>query len=136
MRNNKILMDTNILVYAWDQRDTLKQQKAIKTLERFRSQIHLSVQNLSEFTAVMMRYQCDLEWLRTTVQQFTKVMKVIPLTDYDILNAIQAVKQYQMHYWDAQIWAVARSNGIHSIFTEDGPIGQTIEGITYVNPLI
>jgi hypothetical protein len=34
------------------------------------------------------------------------------------------------------IWSVAKSNNIPSIFTEDGPIGQTIEGVTYINPLI
>ncbi|RYL97868.1 PIN domain-containing protein [Sporolactobacillus sp. THM7-7] len=135
MRNEKILIDTNILIYAWDQAETVKQQKAIDTLEHFRNQLYLSVQNLSEFTAVMMKHRCDPEWLHRTIRQFAGVMNILPLTQSEILNAIKAVNQYPMHYWDAQIWAVARSNGIDSIFTEDGPIGETIEGVTYINPL-
>ncbi len=83
----------------------------------------------------MMRQQCDLGWLRETVGQLSKAIKVLPLTAADVACAIHATERYRMHYWDAQIWAVARSHGISAIFTEDGPIGQTIEGVAYVNPL-
>lgn len=135
MRNNKILVDTNILIYAWDTRDLVKQRRAIEIFEKFRSHLHLSVQNLSEFSAVMIRHSCDLDWLQRTVQLMQNVMTIMELSESDIQSAIQAVKQYKMSYWDAQIWAVARSNGIRTIFTEDGPIGQTIEEVTYMNPL-
>jgi predicted nucleic acid-binding protein len=51
-----------------------------------------------------------------------------------ILKAIEATQQYRMSFWDAQIWAVAVSNRIPEIFTEDGPVQQTIEGVTWRNP--
>ncbi len=88
------------------------------------------------FSAVMIRHQCELQWLSETIQMYKKMMKVIPLTDFEIILVIRAVEQYKMNYWDAQIWSVARANGISSIFTEYGPIGQTIEGVTYINPLM
>lgn len=136
MSNETILVDTNILIYAWDHKKGNKQRKAIETLDRFKGQLCLSTQNLSEFTAVMMRNQCDLNWLHQTVRRFTHLMTVLPLTQEEIVMAIQAVQKHQMHYWDAQIWAVAHTNGVASIFTEDGPIGETIEGVTYINPLV
>lgn len=136
MNHSRILVDTNILIYAWDKSDVVKHGKAVALFANFRNQLHLSVQNLSEFAAVMIKHRCDLGWLSETIRHLKKVMPVLPVKDSDVLDAIRAVNQFQMNYWDAQIWAVARSNNIASIFTEDGPIGQTIEGVTYINPLV
>ncbi|SFG55680.1 PIN domain-containing protein [Sporolactobacillus nakayamae] len=80
----------------------------------------------------MIRHGCDPKWVHQTVRKFTSLMTVLPLRYEDVLKAMQAVNHYQMHYWDAQIWAVAQANGVPSLLTEDGPI----EGVTYVNPLV
>lgn len=135
MTDSKILVDTNILIYAWDKGDPDKHAKAVELFASFRDRLHLSVQNLSEFAAVMMKHGCNPDWLAETIQLIRETMPVFPLKDSDVLEAVRAVKQYRMHYWDAQIWAIARSNQLSAIFTEDGPIGQTIEGVTYINPL-
>lgn len=135
MKNKKVFIDTNILIYAFDHQNEAKQKKAIETLERFKDQLRISVQNLSEFTSVMLKHGGDPEWLHGTVGRMSRVMTVLPLKSSDVSEALRGVKQYHMHYWDAQIWAVARSNDIPVLFTEDGPVGETIEGVTYVNPL-
>lgn len=135
MNNSKILVDTNILIYAWDKSNAAKHEKAVDLFASFRGQLHLSVQVLSEFAAVMIKHRCDSGWLSDTIRHLKKVLPVLPVKDSDVIEAVRAVHQYKMNYWDAQIWAVARSNHIPSIFTEDGPNGQTIEGVTYINPL-
>jgi len=135
MNNRKILLDTKILIYAWDKSDIVKHKKAIDLFLSFRHQLYLSAQNLSEFSAVMIKHKCDLEWLSETIRHLGKAIPVLPVKDSDVLDAVRAVNRYKLSYWDAQIWAVARSNNIPSIFTEDGPVGRTIEGVTYINPL-
>ena len=39
-----------------------------------------------------------------------------------------------MHYWDAQVWAVARLNQVPFVFSEDCNPGATLEGVRFVNP--
>lgn len=136
MKNRKILVDTNILIYAWDRKERFKQRKAIDALETYKECLYVSTQNLAEFSAVMLKHQCDPDWLHLVIRRYSSVLNVLSQTPNDILNAIKAVKQYEMHYWDAQIWSVAKSNGIDVILTEDGPLGQSIEGVAYINPLI
>ncbi|WP_157800106.1 PIN domain-containing protein [Sporolactobacillus pectinivorans] len=135
MKNEQVLIDTNILIYAWDHQNLEKQQKAIETLNRFRRQLLISMQSLSEFTAVMLKHGCDPERLLRIIERMERLMNILPLKKSDVLYALQGVQRYQMPYWDAQIWAAARSNDIPLLFAEDGPVGETIEGVTYVNPL-
>ncbi len=135
MNNSKVLIDTNILIYAWNSDDRIKQDAAITTLKNHQNTACLSIQNLSEFSTVMLRNGCNSDWIKDTINMYERLMTIYPLTIPMIREALRAVRQYRMSYWDAQIWAVAKSNLIPVILTEDGPIGQTIEGVLYRNPL-
>jgi predicted nucleic acid-binding protein len=51
-----------------------------------------------------------------------------------VLEALRATIRYQMHYYDAQIWAVARVNHISLVLSEDFADGAVIEGVRFANP--
>lgn len=51
-----------------------------------------------------------------------------------VLEALRATTRYQMHYYDAQIWAVARVNHIPLVLSEDLADGAAIEGVRFANP--
>lgn len=129
------LIDTNILIYAWDTSDRAKQNNAIAAIQNYGHHGYLSVQNISEFSSFMIRNGCDLQLLQETISDYSKLMTILPVTSLDITTAIRGVQQYKMSFWDAQIWAVALHNNIPIIISEDGPSNQTIEGVTYWNPL-
>lgn len=131
-----VLIDTNILVYAWDSADKVKQSRSIRLIERHMETACLSVQNLSEFAAVMLRRGCDLEWLSRVTRLYTNTMNILQPRPQDVARAIDAVKMYRMSFWDAQIWAVAVANKVTRILSEDGPSGQIIEGVRFENPFI
>lgn len=131
----KVLIDTNILVYAWDSAEPDKQSKAIAIMQQHRKHACLSVQNLSEFSSVMLRKGSDLKWLHETIYIYSKIMTICALREEHVEHALRAVDQYKMSFWDAQIWAVALMNRIPVILSEDGPTGQKIEGIEFQNPL-
>jgi predicted nucleic acid-binding protein len=44
------------------------------------------------------------------------------------------VIRYQLSYYDAQIWAVARLNRIPLVLSEDFSDGSVIEGVRFANP--
>ena len=67
------------------------------------------------------------------VERFLGVYPVYDLTPMVILEAMRGVKNHQLAYYDAQIWAVARLNQIPLIFSEDFHHG-VLEGVRIVNP--
>lgn len=61
---------------------------------------------------------------------------VVEVTASVVSRAIDGVEQYQLSYYDALLWASARLHAIPVILSEDGQHGQTLEGVTYQNPLL
>ncbi len=59
---------------------------------------------------------------------------VFPLTLPIVLEAARAVRQHQLAYYDAQIWATAKLNQVPTIFSEDFSSGTLLEGVRFVNP--
>ena len=51
-----------------------------------------------------------------------------------VLEAARGARDYDMAYYDAQIWASARLNQVATVFSEDFSDGQTLEGVRFVNP--
>ena len=134
-----ILVDTNVLVYAHDRGEPEKQARAIEVLAWLEDthRGRLSVQMLAEFFSLTTRGQSPKLTTYQAAQQverFVQGWPVFPLTSQIILEAIRGVRTYQLAYWDAQIWAIARLNQIPVILSEDFNVGATLEGVRFVNP--
>ena len=130
----QIIIDTNILIYCYDTSDPRKHDIANQILTDYAYNISFTTQILSEFSSVMLRKKYASEDIHNTVKLYSKLMTVYLVEPKHTLKAIEATKKYRMSFWDAQIWAVAVSNRIPEILTEDGPVKQTIEGVTWRNP--
>ena len=68
------------------------------------------------------------------IDYWQSAFPVFSLTPPIVLEAARGVRDYQLSYYDAQIWASARLNQVPVIFSEDFQDGQTLEGIRFVNP--
>lgn len=134
-----VLIDTNILVYTFDQNEPARQDRAIQVLRALEESAsgRLSVQCLAEFAAVVLRrlrpVMSSVDTM-TQVARFQQIFPVYNLTPMIVLEALRGVQAYQLPYYDAQIWASARLNQIPVIFSEDFNQG-TLEGVRFVNPL-
>lgn len=134
-----VLIDTNILVYTFDQNNPTKQGQAIQVLRALgeNGNGRLSVQCLSEFAAVVTRRLRPAMNPTDAAIQLTRFQQIFPifgLTPMIVLEALRGVQTYQLAYYDAQIWASARLNQIPIIFSEDFNQG-VLEGVRFVNPL-
>ena len=136
---DKILVDTNVLLYAYDQGEPVKQSQAAAVLDRLAS-MRLGVltpQVLAEFFVHATR---KLQRPLTVGQAYDRIQnyllswEILDLSGSIILEAVRGVRTHQMAYWDAQIWASARLHQIPLIFTEDFNVGAVIEGVRFVNP--
>jgi len=143
MRNvsSAILVDSNILVYAFDPRDLRKQRIAAELIETLveREQAVLSVQCLPEFFNATTRKLP--EPLRPSdahreVERFVLTCPVFDLTPSAVLEACRAAIQHKLSLWDAMIWAVAKLNQVPHVLTEDMQHGRFLEGVRFQNPFV
>ena len=137
--SDRILADTNVLVYAYDRSEPQKQRRALEVLDRLAvSRVGvISTQVLAEFfVAVTRKIETPLSVSEAyvRVKNYLQAWTVLDLTGMIVLEAARGVREHQFNFWDAQIWAAARLNQIPIVFSEDFNVGAVTEGVHFVNP--
>ena len=136
---DRLLVDTNVLVYAYDPRDRLKQDVASVLLRELvlSERAVVSAQCLSEFFAVSTRRLPEpltsVEALEQ-VERLSRACRVLDVTAAVVLEACRGVATHALSLWDALIWAVAKLNQVPYLLTEDGQHGRYLEGVRFLNP--
>ncbi len=133
------LVDTNVLVYAHDPRDTQKQQRALDVLDRLipRAEAVLSVQCLTEFfQAVRWKLAEPLapEQALAQVERFILACPVLDLTPMVVLEGCRGSNAHGLSLLDSLIWAAAKLNQVPCVLTENCDHGRTLEGVRFLNP--
>ena len=135
---DRTFIDTNILVYAYDIDEPVKQARAREILKQGieGETAVLSVQVIGEFfTVVTKRIPNPLS--AEEAEQVLDLLSILPVIDLDfrmIRHAIEIHRQHGIAYWDALIVAAAHRADCTQILTEDLNAGQSYEGVTVVNP--
>ena len=136
---SNILVDTNVLVYAYDRSEPDKQRRALAVLDRLveRGVGVLSTQVLSEFysaTTRKLRVPLTPDQAAQRLESFVQVWVILDLTPRIVLEAVKGGQRHGFHFWDAQIWAAAKLNDVQVVFSEDFSTGSEIEGVCFVDP--
>ena len=134
-----VLLDTNVLVYLYDPLQAFKQEQARLTLRALAGTGlgFISTQVLSEFFSVIttrLRPRISPEIALIEIERHVRVFKVLDVTVPVIIAAAHAVSKHSLNFWDAQLWAAAKLNGIDAIFSEDFNTGSSLGGVRFVNP--
>jgi predicted nucleic acid-binding protein len=134
-----ILIDTTILVYVYDLSEPEKRERAVETLEQIRDigTGVVSAQVLSElYNVVTRKLEPPLapDEADGQMRALARVWPVVPVTSAVVFEAVRGVREYQLSFWDAQIWAAARLNRLSTVLTEDFNPGAVIEGVRFVDP--
>ena len=133
------LIDTNLLVYLYDQNQPGKQAQAHRVLEQLEltRSGRLSVQALAEFFSVATRKLSPSLTPAEALEQinlFIRLWPVFDLTPMIVMEAGRGVRDHKLSYNDAQVWAIARLNQVPVVFSEDFGDGSILEGVRFVNP--
>lgn len=136
---NVYLVDTNVLVYAYDPTDSSKRSRATAILEQLGGSKRgaVSPQVLGEFFVTVTRKipsPLTLEQAERSVTNYMRSWQMCALNGWTVLEAIQGVHRYRMSYWDALIWATAELNQIPVVLSEDFNDGSLLGGVRFVNP--
>jgi predicted nucleic acid-binding protein len=132
----KATFDSNILVYAADSKSGNKHLVAADLLRRAgNADFFLTLQVLSEFFNVVTRkVKCDPAEAEGFVEDWRAVFPVFAADERCLADAMGAVSEHGLPFWDAMIWAAARRAGCRLLITEDFQDGRAIGGVTFVNP--
>lgn len=137
---SRVLIDSNIFVYAFDPADPTKQAKALRLVEDVTREddLVLSVQVLNELAWTLLRqgFGNAPEDVREIVDEIRQNARVVPLTPDLTLKALTSGLGYGLSFWDGLIWAAAHLHRVSTIYTEDFQHGRDIEGVRFVNPFI
>ena len=131
---DKIFVDTNILIYAYSETEPEKKDVSLSILER--KSISISTQVLNEFIWTMNRkYAVSLVQLKILADRFWQRFEVALVKELSIKKALSVAEYYKYSYWDGLILASALENNCSILYTEDMQDGQVIEReIRIINP--
>ena len=140
MPDEKSFLDTNVLVYANDQTDPIKQAIAIRLITDGirKGSVYISAQVLSEFwVTVTQKIQVPLK--RNIAAQEIERFRALSVVgiEYDtVRTAIGFQQRHQLSYWDALILAAAAIAGCQCIYSEDINDGQIYGKVRIINPFV
>ena len=136
--SDRVLLDTNILVYAYDKHEPEKQIKAqdiLKTAIKEDSAI-LSAQILGEFFVVVTR-RIKEPLSINDAEKIIDILTVLQVAEIDrslVKRAIGTQRDYGISYWDSLVVATAEREGCKKVLSEDLNDGQMYNGVLIENP--
>jgi len=134
----KAFVDSNILIYAHDQRagrKYVRAQEILDVLWKEKSGV-LSTQVLQEFCVDVRRkalQPISLREVREAVQDFMR-WEIVVASPQSLLAALEIEVEYQLSFWDAMIVQAAGSANCEVLYSEDFAHGRKYEGVLVVNP--
>ncbi len=126
MKKDEIfLVDTNIIVYAYEIENSERKKKSLQILEKcYKNEIVLAIsnQNLAEFSVVSLKkLKLNSQIVKGIIKDISDFngFKKIEYSSSTILSAISILEKHKMSFWDSLIAATMIENGILNIYTEN-----------------
>ena len=138
--SDKVFLDTNILVYAFDDADQGKYKVASHlVLEGYQEQnAAISTQVLKEFFVTVTQKvsnKMSVKDAEQAVRDFA-LWSVAETTVSLVLDGVAIHKRHSVSFWDAMIIAAAKASVCSTLLTEDMSHNSRIENILILNPFL
>jgi predicted nucleic acid-binding protein len=136
--SDRLFVDTNILVYAFDSASGAKHDTArglVRHLWESGTGV-LSTQVLQEFAVYLRRKVArplSANETRDVLQEYMG-WTIVVNTAQSTLRALEIEERYKISFWDALVIHAAGTAGAEIVYTEDLSDGQAYSGVRAVNP--
>lgn len=136
-------VDTNVLIYAMDVTEPIKQPKAKGLLNRLaRSPADTVVlwQAASEYLCGLRRWQAqgrlsDAD-VTAAISHLLSTASVVFPTNNVLWKSLDLSRHYSLSHWDSMLLAACVEAGVDTLYSEDFTDGMTYDSVTVVNPLV
>jgi len=137
------LIDTNVLVYRFDDRFPEKQKVATDLLRRGirEDSVRIPHQAILEFIAAATRtirghlILSQADALREA-EEFLKQFTILYPNEAMLRHAFRGCAAYQLSWFDAHLWSYAEHYGLEEILTEDLQHDRMYGTVRAVNPFL
>jgi len=138
MRDRKVFLDTNVIIYAYDSSAGKKHEVAREVLtELWESGLGvISTQVLQElFINVTKKIPkpIDIDLAKGIIEDFLR-WDVVVNDGESLLDAIDILVEYNYSFWDSMIIQAAVKGGAELLLTEDLEHGKVVKGVEIRNP--
>ena len=138
MRDRKVFLDTNVIIYAYDSSAGKKHEVAREVLtELWESGLGvISTQVLQElFINVTKKIPkpIDIDLAKGIIEDFLR-WDVVVNDGECLLDAIDILVEYNYSFWDSMIIQAAVKGGAELLLTEDLEHGKVVKGVEIRNP--
>lgn len=140
MKGDRTFIDTNIIIYAYDNSAGEKQKKASGILAGLWESGNglISSQVLEELFVNITRKipnPLPVKEARSLVRDLSTWPTVI-IDGALVIDAIDISIKHRLSFWDSLIIASASKSGASILYSEDLGHKMTIEGVTVINPFV
>jgi predicted nucleic acid-binding protein len=132
---DKIFLDSNLWIYAYDNRDPSKQNITRQLILQNADSIVISTQILGEVYHVLTRKKLQPpNQIAAIMQDLMDNFQPIAIDVAQVRKAIalQFITRYS--YWDSLVVATAITTGCLTLYSEDLQHQRRLESLTIVNP--
>ena len=128
--NDRVFIDTNILVYASieDKIHADKRKEAVNLIQEAEHEIVISTQVINEYYVILLKNAVKDEYIQERILEVIENAVVVNITFKTIQFAWEIRDKYKYSYWDSLIISSALEGNCSVLFTEDMHDGQIIEG--------
>ena len=135
---SKTFIDTNVLIYAMDQADPSKQEKARRSLRSLMDDQAgvISTQALQEFYIVSTKKLNLDPLLAKSILHSFRSYEIVTVTPELIQEAVDCSILNSLSFWDSLIIVSAESACCEKLWTEDLNHGQVVRGVKIENPFL
>ncbi|HEV2917238.1 MAG TPA: PIN domain-containing protein [Candidatus Babeliales bacterium] len=126
MKDKKIFIDTNILIYAYSS-DEISKKHIVDTII-YNGNAIISTQVINEFINVMRKKRkITFDKLTNVVQEFSSLFSIASINIQTIEQALKIAQKYNFSYFDSLMLSSALECSCSIIYTEDMHHEQIIE---------
>lgn len=136
-------IDTNVLVYAIDADEPIKQTKAVSLLSRLRQpggSTLLLWQVAGEFLKVLRHRESKGRITSSDVESFFRqyrtMFPLIPPSEQLLPHYFRLFERFSLSHWDSMLLAACKEAGVTTLYSEDMDAGTDYDGLRIVNPFV
>ncbi len=136
MKDNKVFLDSNIIIYLHSGYESYKRE-LVENIVKQEVNFVISTQVIVEFSNVMTKkFKVCFEDLKKPVGELLSQFNLCIIQQSTLEYALEIANRYKYSYVDSLIIATAIEDECNFLFSEDMHNGQSIEGLKIVNPFL